>query len=230
MQNIKAVFPNNQSFVWTLDFSQLAALYDNISSWVVRMQIKTYPTDASPLYEWVTGGAQGTVTYNASAQTMTFLAAQSAMAAIVGLKYFDIRVEDYTAGEAAVAFGTINFLPGVTMSGSSAANSALATFPDTVFCQQSQTLASPGAPPVSPASISSSASAAESAAAAAAASEAAAQAALAAIPAAVAAAIAAAVGGPGVAAALAAWLAALPMSLPGSAGVWWIDGGVLARS
>lgn len=249
MQKLGFVARNNSTFILTLDFSQVAAIYPGVSGWPVRMQIKNFPTDTSALYEWVTAGAAGTFTYNSTANTGTFAAPQSGVASFSGVKYFDLRVEAPT-GEFAVAYGEIDFEQGIALSGSGPNSGMGAGLGDTVFCVFSQALSSPAVPPVNMGSVTlilnsmaaylancntEALSAAASLAAIGPAQTAAVAAVQAAQTTAVAALVAAAVTYQNFTQAnFITWLNGLPTSLPGTAGQWWLDsssgGVVLARS
>ena len=154
MQIMDAVYANNQSFVWTLDFSQVEAAWPSLATATIRMQIKTNSTDATPLYEWVSGGSvAGTVNYNSVTEAAQFTAPQAGLAAVLGAKFFDIRVES-SAGEFVVAAGTLTFAAGVTLASGSAGNSAYgSTLGDTVTITSSRTVTSPGVQPVSLAAL-----------------------------------------------------------------------------
>jgi len=243
MQNLGMVAWNNATFIMTLDFSQVAALYPSLSGWTIRMQVKTYTTDAIPLYEWVTGGAgQGLVTFNSATLTAAFTAPQSGIAGIVGQKYFDIRVESPT-GEFIVAVGQITFQAGVTGSSSGPNASTGGSLGDTVACVFSQTMSSPAVPPLSISYFNSvlaqMASDVSTVSAALAAIGPAASAAVSSVQAAQTTAVAAVVAAASsyqtfTQAEFIAWLNARPTTLPSSSGQWWLDqssGGVgLVRS
>lgn len=149
MQHITAQALNNSTFQWTLDFSQVAAFYSAISTSTIRMQVKNYSTDPAALLEWATAGSTGIITYSGVAQTAIFSATQTEVASLTGVKYFDIRVETAGHGEFVVAYGTIDFASGITLSASGPNGVIGTSIPDTVLILTSETISYPGVQPVS---------------------------------------------------------------------------------
>jgi hypothetical protein len=142
MDKVVAYASSNSTFVWTMDFSQVVAVYSNFSTYTVRLQIKNYMSDANPLLEIVTGGGigLGSATYTSLSQTVEFLAAQYLVAGLTGLKVFDVRVEVPGRGEYVCVEGLISFETGVTTSIAGQNVSASGNLPDTVYATQWDTI------------------------------------------------------------------------------------------
>jgi hypothetical protein len=225
MQQLNLVALNNSSFVLTLDLSQIAAIYGSLSTIGVRMQIKAKTTDPVALAEFSIGGAIFAATVNAVGNTVQFTAAQTAVATLLGDYVFDVRLELPGLGERVAAFGIVEFFNGVTQS-TVATNLAVgAGLGDTVFVVFSKIINTPTVFPFSIAQMQDAATRAAASAAAAAASLTATTNAGTTALAAVAAA------GAGYSnTVLTTWLVGLPTTLPGTAGLWWIDNGVLSLS
>ena len=238
MQKIGFLTNNNSTFILSLDFSQVADLYPDVTGWTVRMQMKNYPTDNYSLFEWTTGGTvQGSVVMDPVTFITLFSASQSKIAAFSGLKYFDIRIESPT-GEFVIAYGEMIFMDGITESPYSSNSGDGAGLGDTVLCTYSQNLSSPVLSPLSVSSLQTILDEMSACVTSAAAAATAAEASLASIAAAQTAAVLAVT----TSAAFTTfsetdfinWLNSLPTSLPSVSNQWWLDKGsggvILARS
>jgi hypothetical protein len=225
MQQLNLVALNNSSFVLTLDFSQIAAIYGNLSAIAVRMQIKSATSGLIPKADFTVGGAAFSAVVDAGGNTVRFLAPQSAIAALSGDYVFDVRIEITGVGERVVAFGVVEFFPGVTQTTLGTNLVVGAGLGDTVFVVFSKVVNTPAVFPFSIAQMQDAATRAAASAAAAAASYTATASAGTTALAAVASA------GAGYSnTVLTTWLAGLPTTLPATAGLWWVNNGVLSQS
>lgn len=140
MQKIQATVPNNGAFVWTLDFSTVAAVVDMTAA-TVRMWIKTNATDTSALLCFATSGGAGTVIYDSTTKTCQFLAPNALIAGIAGIQNFDIRIET-AAGNYVIAFGQIAFAKGITTAAVPSNSATGSGLDDTVSVLSSTTVGS----------------------------------------------------------------------------------------
>ena len=150
MQQLDLRTSNNQTFILTLDATDLATLYPSLSAYTWRMQIKNYETDATPLLEFVTSGTQGVATFTSGTPALVrFTASQIYVVSISGLKYFDIRIET-ASGEFVVAYGTVTFYSGVSLYVGSSADTGFGTgIGDTVLVANNSLVSPPGIAPIS---------------------------------------------------------------------------------
>ena len=125
---------NNQTFHFTRDLSQWAALYP-IAQATIRMQARLTPDAPDPpAYEWVsTNTANGQVQFSAASNLCVFLAPEADMAALCGDYSCDCRLE-LPGGESVLLFaGRLRFSPGVTRAPSDpTAQTGVAGLGDTV--------------------------------------------------------------------------------------------------
>lgn len=139
MKNYKLTARSNQTFVWTRDLSQFAAVFD-LPNCVLRMHLRKIIGDTTIHYEFVSAngsyelpGVSGRITYNPATKLAVFAAPEADARKLIGRFYGDARIETPTNERSGLFTCDLRMDEGVTRTGADASSGGVFYFGDTVI-------------------------------------------------------------------------------------------------